>query len=172
LNNIQIIKGDITTAKVDAIVNAANPIMLGGGGVDGAIHKKAGPKLLEACQRIKKVNGIRCPVGQAQITEAGRLDAKHVIHTVGPHYRRDNNPELMLASAYSNCLKLAASANCQSIAFPAISCGAYAFPATEAAYIAIKTCLNFKNSNMIILFYLFDNNLFNCWSEIYKTLSQ
>ena len=87
MNNIELIEGDITGAQVDAIVNAANPKMLGGGGVDGAIHKAAGPKLLEECRKIRSVNGIRCPFGEARITPAGNLKAKFVIHTVGPRYK-------------------------------------------------------------------------------------
>jgi len=86
MDNIKALKGDLTTANVDAIVNAANPIMLGGGGVDGAIHKAAGPSLLEECRKVKPVNGIRCPIGEARITAAGSLPARFVIHAVGPRY--------------------------------------------------------------------------------------
>ena len=106
-NTIKIIQGDITQASVDAIVNAANPQMLGGGGVDGAIHRAAGPKLLGECEKVKVENGVRCPTGEARITQAGDLKAKYVIHTVGPRYGIDKNPEDLLAFAYQNCLKLA-----------------------------------------------------------------
>ena len=92
MKNIQLIEGDITLAEVDAIVNAANPKMLGGGGVDGAIHKAAGPRLLEKCRKVKPENGIRCPFGQARLTAAGDLTAKFVIHTVGPRYKIEANP--------------------------------------------------------------------------------
>ncbi|MCP4219017.1 MAG: O-acetyl-ADP-ribose deacetylase, partial [bacterium] len=102
MTSIIIKEGDITTAPVDAIVNAANAMMLGGGGVDGAIHRVAGPKLLEACRRVKAVNGIRCPAGEARITPGFDLPANHVIHTVGPRYRIDPEPEVLLASAYEN----------------------------------------------------------------------
>lgn len=107
MTNIILIEGNIVNAKVDAIVNAANPLMLGGGGVDGAIHKAAGPKLLEACRRVKAIDGIRCPTGESRITSAGDLDATFVIHTVGPRYHHDDNPQAKLASAYYSSLQLA-----------------------------------------------------------------
>ena len=137
MTNLVAIKGDITTAKVDAIVNAANPVMLGGGGVDGAIHKAAGKKLLEACKAVKSKDGIRCPTGEARITEAGDLDAKYVIHTVGPKYYTDTDPKSLLISAYKNSLELAQKYECKSIAFPAISCGVYGYPIEEAAKISV-----------------------------------
>ena len=118
MNHIQIIEGDITGAKVDAIVNAANPAMLGGGGVDGAIHRTAGPQLLEACRKLEPINGIRCPFGQARITVAGNLASKFVIHTAGPIYRTDENPSATLESSYVNSLYLAIEHGCHSIAFP------------------------------------------------------
>ena len=99
MDNIKAQKGDITTANVDAIVNAANPMMLGGGGVDGAIHKAAGPALLEECRKVKSVNGIRCPFGEARITKAGNLPAKFVIHAVGPRYHHEKEPAQLLTSA-------------------------------------------------------------------------
>jgi len=133
MEKIEIKKGDITKAQEEAIVNAANPKMLGGGGVDGAIHKAAGPKLLEACRKVKPQNGIRCPFGEARITKAGDLDADYVIHAVGPIYRSDKEPAVTLSSTYHNCLKLAIENKCASIAFPAISCGAYGFPLDQAA---------------------------------------
>ena len=123
MTNISLIQGDITTADVDAIVNAANPAMLGGGGVDGAIHRAAGRALLDACKQVKPVYGIRCPIGEARITPAGHLKARYVIHTVGPRYRMDDQPEELLRSAYRNSLLLALENHCKSIAFPAISCG-------------------------------------------------
>ena len=134
------IQGDITTLAVDAIVNAANQRMLGGGGVDGAIHRAAGPELYEACLKVSEVRpGVRCPTGEARITPGFRLPAKFVIHTVGPVYRdgRHGEPEL-LAACYRNSLALAAENACRSIAFPCISTGVYGYPIEDAAKIAVR----------------------------------
>ena len=136
---IRIVQGDITTLAVDAIVNAANQRMLGGGGVDGAIHRAAGPELYEACLKVPEVRpGIRCPTGEARITPGFRLPAKFVIHTVGPVYRdgRHGEPGL-LAACYRNSLALASEHACRSIAFPCISTGVYGYPIEDAAEIAI-----------------------------------
>ena len=142
---IKIIQGDITTLSVDAIVNAANQRMLGGGGVDGAIHRAAGPELYEACLAVPEVRpGVRCPTGEARITPGFRLPAKFVIHTVGPVYRdgRHGEPEL-LAACYRNALALAAENGCKSIAFPCISTGVYGYPKEEAAKIAVRKVREF-----------------------------
>ena len=137
---IKIIQGDITTLAVDAIINAANQVMLGGGGVDGAIHRAAGPELYKACLKVPEVRpGMRCPTGEARITPGFRLPAKFVIHTVGPVYRDGlhGEPE-KLAACYRNSLALAAENGCKSIAFPCISTGIYGYPIEEAAKIAVR----------------------------------
>jgi len=137
---IEVEVGDITDLTVDAIVNAANRRMLGGGGVDGAIHRAAGPKLKQACEQIEEVEpGVRCPTGEARITPGFNLPADHVIHTVGPTYKdgRSGEPEL-LRSCYRESLRLADQHELASIAFPAISTGVYGYPIEEAAAVAVE----------------------------------
>ena len=165
--SIELIKGDLVTANVDAIVNAANPTMLGGGGVDGAIHRAAGPALLKECLQVEQINGIRCPFGEARLTHAGNLPCKYVIHTVGPIYHNEENPESVLANAYNNSLKLACEYRCSSIAFPAISCGTYGYPANEAAHIALQSCLSEIYKNLSIFIYLHDSYMYDIWHQIY-----
>ncbi len=132
--------GDITTFAVDAIVDAANERMLGGGGVDGAIHGAAGPQLLEACRQVPEVHpGVRCPTGEARITPGFKLPARFVIHTVGPVWQGGNAREdELLASCYRNSLGLAVDRRLDSVAFPAISCGVYGFPPDRAAAVAVR----------------------------------
>lgn len=164
---IKIIKGDITKVKADAIVNAANKTLLGGGGVDGAIHRAAGPKLLEEC---KKLGG--CETGEAKITKGYNLPAKYVIHTVGPVWRggREDEEE-KLASCYRNSLKLAVENNIKSIAFPSISTGAYGFPIEKAAPIALNEVKKFLEEKDVIkemIFVLFSEKDF----QIYQNLAR
>lgn len=138
---MEVVTGDITRLDVDAIVNAANERMLGGGGVDGAIHRAAGPDLLAACRAVPEVRpGVRCPTGEARITPGFRLPARFVIHTVGPVWRGGSAGEdRALAAAYRSSLALAAEHDLGSVAFPAISTGVYGFPADRAAQIAVET---------------------------------
>ncbi len=145
LDRIEIKRADITTMNVDAIVNAANEHMLGGGGVDGAIHRAAGPGLLEECRRVTEVRpGVRCPTGDARITGGHDLPARFVIHTVGPVWRGGGHQEPdLLASCYRRCLELAVENGARSVAFPAISCGVYGYPLGAAAAIAVREVANF-----------------------------
>lgn len=160
--NIKI--GDITRETTDAIVNAANTSLLGGGGVDGAIHRAAGRELLQEC---KTLNG--CKTGEAKITKGYNLPAKYVIHTVGPIYRGGNNNESeLLRSAYKNSLKVAVENNIKTISFPSISTGVYSYPLKEASEIAIKTILNFLKSNDLIEnvnMVCFDDNTYKHYKE-------
>jgi len=138
IERLEVYQGDITRLEVDAIVNAANTRLLGGGGVDGAIHRAAGPELLEAC---RKIGG--CPTGEARITAGYRLPADWVIHTVGPIYRGVPADSQMLTACYRNSLELAAQKKVGTVAFPAISCGVYGYPIDKAARLAIETTLSF-----------------------------
>jgi O-acetyl-ADP-ribose deacetylase len=145
---LELIKGDITDVEADAIVNAANSTLLGGGGVDGAIHRKGGPKILEECKRIRETewpDGL--PTGKAVITSGGNLKAKHVIHTVGPVWFGGFHVEAeLLKQAYRNALKLAVSKGLKTIAFPSISTGAYGYPIEEASRIAVGTVKAFLDN--------------------------
>src|SRR5271157_1348830 len=151
---MQVIQADITTLKVDAIVNAANQSLLGGGGVDGAIHRAAGPDLLNECRALGG-----CPTGEARITKGYRLPARYVIHAVGPRYRAGNHGEPeRLASCYRNSLELAVAHEVKTIAFPAISCGIYGYPIPDAARIAIDTVSAFLAEDRTI-----DQVIFACF---------
>lgn len=153
---INIVLGDITAIEVDAIVNAANNTLLGGGGVDGAIHRVGGKRILEQC---KKIGG--CPTGEARITTAGDLSSKYVIHTVGPIYKDGRTGEnKLLYNAYYNSLELAKEYKMKTIAFPSISTGAYGYPIEEAMKIALKSIMDFIDKEKIdldITFVLFNN---------------
>ena len=142
LEKLEVRQGDITRLDVDAIVNAANKRLLGGGGVDGAIHRAAGPQLLEECRTIGG-----CPTGEARITGGYNLPARHVIHTVGPVYSGKPQDSQLLGNCYLNSLTLAVENNLASIAFPAISCGIYGYPIEDACKIAVDTSCNFLKTN-------------------------
>lgn len=165
---MQVVQGDITEMQVDAIVNAANSSLMGGGGVDGAIHRKGGPEILEACKEIIREIG-RCETGQAVITTAGNLPARHVIHTVGPVWKGGDAGESgFLADAYRNSLQLAADNGLTSVAFPNISTGVYGYPKDLAADVAIRTTGTFlKESELAIqvTFVCFDEENFGLYQE-------
>ena len=166
---IEIVQGDITKQKVDAIVNAANTSLLGGGGVDGAIHQAAGPELLAEC---KTLGG--CHTGQAKITGGYSLPAKYVIHTVGPIWRGgdDNEPEL-LASCYYNSLELSGEHRCDSVAFPAISCGIYGYPLHEAARVSLETVRDYMQNHdqpELIRCVMSDPSAYQAWAQTYKIM--
>lgn len=165
---INLVGGDITRETVDAIVNAANSSLMGGGGVDGAIHRAGGPAILAECKEIRRTRG-ECATGEAVSTIAGNLPAKHVIHTVGPvwHGGSKGEPE-KLASAYRNSLKEAVKLGVKSVAFPSISTGIYSYPVDKAAEIAIKTIAEFCKSNPQleeVRFVLFDDTTFQAFKR-------
>jgi len=168
-SRIKLIQGDITKMEVDAIVNAANSSLMGGGGVDGAIHKAGGPAILEECRQIIARQG-RCGTGEAVITTAGILKAKYVIHTVGPIWHGGHqNEEQLLKNAYLNSLKLAFENGVESIAFPNISTGVYSFPKEKAAQIAVDTVSKFLAENdqiKQVYFVCFDIENYNLYNQL------
>jgi O-acetyl-ADP-ribose deacetylase (regulator of RNase III) len=159
--------GDITAEETDAIVNAANEGLAGGAGVDGAIHRAGGPTIMKECRQIGG-----CPTGRAVITSGGNLKARYVIHTVGPVYRGGKNNEAeLLQSAYRESLKLARQNNLQSISFPAISTGVYGYPMDQAAYLALKTCIEFVREDTgikLIRHILYNHRVYDIFSRELK----
>lgn len=160
-----ITRGDLTRADVDAVVNAANSGLLGGGGVDGALHRAAGPELLEACRRLPRVAGVRCPPGQARLTPGFELPARFVIHTVGPVFGTSPAPAAVLASAHAESLRLANQAGLRSVAFPAISCGVYGYPMQQAAPVALTTCRAHAGALTEIRFVLYSAEALQAWEQ-------
>ena len=173
---LHIIQGDITQQGTDAIVNAANPSLMGGGGVDGAIHRAVGPAILDECKQIVARQG-RLPTGKAVMTTGGNLTAKYVIHTVGPIWHGGNKgePEL-LASAYQESLKLAAENNLNSISFPSISTGAYGYPVNQASKLAINAAITFLSHSTTslreVVFVLFDSQTFGAYSSALRDIGE
>ena len=167
MSRIELVSGDITRLKVDAIVNAANETLLGGGGVDGAIHRAAGPELLAECRTIGG-----CPTGQARLTKGYRLPAAYVIHTVGPVWRGGQYGEpALLADCYRNSLALALQHNVRTIAFPAISCGVYGYPVEDAAHIAlheVSTFLATHEQLHKVLLCCFSESVLNIYQQVYQ----
>ncbi|MBN1662930.1 MAG: O-acetyl-ADP-ribose deacetylase [Deltaproteobacteria bacterium] len=164
---LSLVQGDITRETTDAIVNAANAMLAGGGGVDGAIHRAGGPAIMEEC---RKIGG--CPTGQAVITTGGNLKAKYVIHTVGPIYRDGTKNEAnLLKSAYLSSLKLASVRGLKSVAFPSISTGAYGYPLSEAAQIALQTAMEYIGDDLqLVRFVLFDGRTYDVFCDELKAL--
>ena len=168
-SRISVQKTDITKLHVEAIVNAANTSLLGGGGVDGAIHRSAGPELLEECQTLGG-----CKTGEAKITKGYRLPAKWIIHTAGPIWRGGGNQEhLLLASCYQSCFDLASKFGIKSLAFPAISCGVYGFPIDDAVEIVLReTCVALRSNESIhtVIFACFEDDVFSAYRSSFDRL--
>jgi O-acetyl-ADP-ribose deacetylase len=169
MKRTQVLKGDITSLDVDAIVNAANSSLLGGGGVDGAIHRAGGPQILDECRQIRAAQG-GCKTGEAVITSGGKLKARYVIHTVGPVWNGGNNDEdRLLSNAYRNSLQLAVKNGVKSIAFPNISTGIYGFPKGRAAELAtaeVRNFLNEHNDLKEVIFCCFDDENYKIYTSI------
>ena len=172
---LQLARGDITEERTDAIVNAANSSLLGGGGVDGAIHRAGGSAILEECKALRARQG-ECPAGHAVMTTGGRLAARHVIHTVGPVWRGgDRGEKTLLASCYRNSLRLAVEQGWSSVAFPSISTGIYGYPVEEAAKVALGAVVEFlkeeESAPLLVRFVLFDGKTFQAYREALEALS-
>lgn len=161
---ITLVRGDITAEKVDAVVNAANSSLLGGGGVDGAIHRRGGPEILAACEDLRRSHyGKGLPTGRAVATTAGRLPAEHVIHTVGPVWSRDEDRSELLASCYRESLRVADELGARSVAFPAISTGVYGWPMDDGARIAVETVRATRTAVEEVRFVLFDERAYEAF---------
>lgn len=164
---VEIVRGDITQQRVDAIVNAANKWLLGGGGVDGAIHHAGGPSILENCLAIRASWPDGVPVGVATATTAGRLAAKHVIHVVGPKYAESSDPAAELAACHINALRLADELCDRTVALPAISCGVYGYPAKDAAKVVAEAMRTTTAAVELARFVLFDDATLSAFSDAF-----
>ncbi|MFZ4298348.1 O-acetyl-ADP-ribose deacetylase [Streptomyces cinereoruber] len=163
---IVLVQGDITAEAVDAVVNAANSSLLGGGGVDGAIHRKGGPEILAACRKLRASHyGKGLPTGRAVATTAGRLPARHVIHTVGPVWSRDEDRSELLASCYRESLRVADELGARTVAFPAVSTGIYGWPMADGARIAVGTVRAARTEVEEVRFVLFDETAYRAFAE-------
>ena len=169
---IEIIRGSIVEQATDAIVNAANSTLMGGGNVDGAIHSQGGPRIKEECTKIIQEQYPKgLPTGKAVATTAGNLKARYVLHTVGPIYGRSKQPEAALAACFTSCLQLAEELGLSSISFPAISTGAYAYPLKEAAEISLRTVSQTKTSILLVRFVLFDGKGFDAFQRAWRVMT-
>jgi len=176
---VQVVRGDITTQQVDAVVNAANSSLLGGGGVDGAIHAAAGPALLEACRSVRRAQyPTGLPTGEAVATQAGRMTARYIIHTVGPiHEEHEGGGAHLLRQCHASCLQVADELALESLAFPAISCGVYGWSAAEAAPIAVAAVREFESSHpdtsiREVRFVLFNDEVFAAFDAAVRSLGE
>jgi len=169
-STLELVQGDITQQDTDAIGNAANSALRGGGGVDGAIHRAGGPTLMQECRKIGA-----CPTGSAVITGAGNLEAKHVLHAVGPVYRGGHSREPdLLAGAYAACLELCSEHKIKSVAFPSISTGVYGYPVDDAARVALRTVIDYLNEHdeiELVRFVLFDANTFAAYEAALRSMT-
>ncbi|MFG3027422.1 O-acetyl-ADP-ribose deacetylase [Streptomyces sp. NPDC048253] len=167
MTTITLVQGDITRQSVDAVVNAANSSLLGGGGVDGAIHRRGGPAILADCRRLRASHyGKGLPTGQAVATTAGELDARWVIHTVGPVYQVSGSDPDLLASCYRASLEVADELGARTVAFPAVSTGAYGWPMADAARIAVETVRTARTAVEEVRFVLFDEQAYQVFAEL------
>lgn len=167
MTELQFVQGDITEVECDAIVNAANSSLMGGGGVDGAIHRRGGPEILAECKELRRTrypDGL--PTGQAVATTAGRLPARWVIHTVGPVYAKSQDRSELLASAYRESLRVADELGAESVAFPAISAGIYGWPLEDAARIAVTTVRSAETSVREVIFVLFGQQVYDAFTSV------
>ena len=168
-SRLELVKGNIVEQTTDAIVNAANSALAGGGGVDGAIHRAGGPQIMDECRKYKS-----CHTGAAVITSGGNLPARFVIHAVGPIYSGDPEDALILASAYKSALKLATQNGVKSVAFPSISTGAYNYPIISAAKVALHTVIDFLNNNSeieLVRFVLFDTSSYLAYKDVLNDIT-
>lgn len=166
---VSLVQGDITEQRVDAIVNAANSSLLGGGGVDGAIHRRGGPEILAACRELRASHyGKGLPVGQAVATPAGRLDARWVIHTVGPVWSAGEDRSAQLASCYRESLRVADGLGAASVAFPAVSTGIYGWPMDDGARIALETVRDADTAVADVRFVLFDEAAYTAFARLHR----